>query len=215
VTGHTVIAVLLGGLFVLFVRLWSSAGRLRQETAQGIPVALVMFTAAMAGAVAGGWVAFRSGIFQPELPSFQVFTIGALMAGMLTLTRIGRTAAAVVLGVGWILYQFGAVMNDGFFQMVSRTIWSVTMVTGIFIITLIWEFLAQRGFRLGKALLVGPLLGGVYVAAVPVTLLNGVSSSGALRSMLLTLFLGIVIGDGVGIGVEIVEVGSNPKQRST
>jgi hypothetical protein len=120
-----------------------------------------------------------------------------------------------VLGVGWILYQFGGVMNDGFFRMVSHTIWSVTLVTGIFIITLIWEFLAQRGFRLGKALLVGPLLGGVYVAAVPVTLLHGVSSSGALRSMLLTLFLGIVIGDGVGIGVEIVEVGSNPKQQST
>ncbi len=212
--GPTVIALLLGGLFVLFVRLWSSAGRRRKETAQGIPVALVMFTAAMAGAVAGGWVAFRSGIFQPELQSFQVFTTGALMAGILTLTRIGRAAAAVVLGVGWILYQFGGVMNDGFFRMVSHTIWSVTLVTGIFIITLIWEFLAQRGFRLGKALLVGPLLGGVYVAAVPVTLLHGVSSSGALRSMLLTLFLGIVIGDGVGIGVEIVEVGSNPKHRS-
>jgi hypothetical protein len=174
-----------------------------------------MFTAAMAGAVAGGWVAFRASIFQPELPSFQVFTTGALMAGILTLTRIGRAPAAVVLGVGWILYQFGGVMNDGFFRMVSHTIWSVTLVTGIFIITLIWEFLAQRGFRLGKALLVGPLLGGVYVAAVPVTLLHGVSSSGVLSSMLLTLFLGIVIGDGVGIGVEIVEVGSNPKQRST
>jgi len=211
----TVIAVLIGVLFVLFVRLWSSAGRRRRETAQSIPVALAMFAAAMAGSLAGGWVAFRAGIFRPELPSFQVFTIGALMAGILTLTRIGRVSAAAVLGVGWILYQFGEVMDDGLFRIVSHTIWSVTMVTGIFIITLIWEFLARRGFRLGKALLAGPLLGGVYVAAIPVTLLEGVSSGSALRSMLLTLFLGIVIGDGVGIGVEIVEVGGNLKQQST
>ena len=210
-TSNTVIAVAVGGLFVLFVRAWGVDGGGRGETARRASRALTMFVAGMAGSVGAGWVAFRAGIFRSDLPSFQVFTTGALMAGVLVLTRVGRPSAARVFGIAWIVYQFGTATAERRSQLAAHMIWAVTMTAGVFIISWIWDLLLRRGVRLGKALLAGPLLGGVYLAAAPVTLLGGVSPNGALRSVLLTLLLGIVIGDGVGIGVELIETGTGAR----
>ena len=84
--------------------------------------------------------------------------------------------------------------------------WSVVLAIGILLIALIWDLLSRRGILIGKFLLSGPLLGGIYLAAAPVTFLQGISPHSVMRSLLLTFFLGIVIGDGVGLGVELVEL---------
>ncbi len=204
----TVIAVLIGGLFFLFVRTWTLGGRDPQGALREIPVAVVMFAAAMAGSVGAGWIAFRSGIFLPEMPSAQVFTTGALMAGVLTLTRIGKILPAMVLSAAWLLYQGGATLGgrNGMTGTAAHLAWSLVLVVGILLIAALWELLLQRGVHLGKCLLTGPLLGGVYLAAAPVTFLHSISPNTVMQSLLLTFFLGIVIGDGVGLGVELVEL---------
>ncbi len=204
----TVIAVLIGGLFFLFVRTWTTGGPESQGALREIPVAVVMFAAAMAGSVGAGWIAFRSGIFHSDLPSAQVFTTGALMAGILTLTRIGKILPAVILSAAWLLYQGGVALGgrNGMTGTAAHLAWSLVLVIGILIIAVLWELLVQRGIHLGKCLLTGPLLGGVYLAAAPATFLHSISPNTVMRSLLLTFFLGIVIGDGVGLGVELVEL---------
>ncbi len=202
----TVIAVLIGGLFFLFVRTWTLGVREQEGALLEIPLAVVMFAAAMAGSVGAGWIAFRAGIFRFDMPPAQVFTTGALMAGVLTLTRIGKVVPAVSLSAAWVLYQVGTVIRDDWSRVAMHATWSVVLAIGILLIALIWDLLSSRGVRLGKFLLSGPLLGGVYMAAAPVTFLKGISPDGVMRSLLLTFFLGIVIGDGVGLGVELVEL---------
>jgi hypothetical protein len=79
----------------------------------------------------------------------------------------------------------------------------------LILLALVYDALARQGFRIGKFVLMGPLLGGLYVAATPVTLLQGTTTVDAEHSMttlLLNCFLGIVIGDGVGLGAEIAEL---------
>ena len=202
----TVIAVLIGCLFFLFVRTWNLGSRDSRESLRGIPVALVMFAAAMAGSVGAGWIAFQAGIFRFDLPSAQVFTTGALMAGVLTLTRIGKIVPAVSLSAAWVLFQAGTVIRDSWFRIAMHATWSLVLAIGILLIALIWDLLARRGIPIGKFLLAGPLLGGIYTAAAPVTFLQGISPNSVMHSLLLTFFLGIVIGDGVGLGVELVEL---------
>jgi len=206
VNAATVIAVLIGGMFFVFVRTWTLGGSEPGDARREIPLALLMFAAAMAGSVGAGWIAFRTGIVRFDLPSAQVFTTGALMAGVLTLTRIGKIVPAVSLSAAWVLFQTGTVIRDGGFRVAIHATWSVVLAIGILLIAWIWELLAQRGVSLGKFLLTGPLLGGIYMAAAPVTFLGGISPNSVMRSLLLTFFLGIVIGDGVGLGVELVEL---------
>jgi hypothetical protein len=210
VSAATVIAVLIGGLFFLFVRTWNLNGRGPQPGLGEIPLALVMFAAAMAGSVGAGWIAFQAGIFRFDQPSAQVFTTGALMAGVLTLTRIGKIAPAVILSAAWVLFLAGTVTRDSWFRVFIQATWAVVLAIGILLIALIWELLARRGIRLGKFLLAGPLLGGIYMAASPVMFLQGISPNSVMRSLLLTFILGIVIGDGVGLGVELVELFRKP-----
>jgi hypothetical protein len=213
----TFIAILIGCLFFLFVRTWALNSRGSQAAFREIPYALVMFAAAMAGSVGGGWVAFRAGIFRPELPSAQVFTTGALMAGVLCLTRIGKIVPALILSLAWFLYQGGAVMEsrDSLSEIAAHLAWCLILVIGVFIITVLWELMMRRGIHLGKCLLAGPLLGGVYLAAAPVTFLGNISPNTVMQSMVLTFFLGIVIGDGVGLGVELVELVRTGMDRRT
>lgn len=205
----TVIAVLIGGLFFLFIRTWTLGGREAEQGTGEIPFALAMFAVAMAGSVGAGWIAFQAGIFRFDLPSAQVFTTGALMAGVLTLTRIGKIVPAVCLSAAWVLFQAGTVIRDSWFRIAMHAAWAVVLAIGILLIALIWDLLARRGVLLGKFLLSGPLLGGIYTAAAPVTFLQGISPNSVMRSLLLTFFLGIVIGDGVGLGVELVELFRN------
>ena len=81
-------------------------------------------------------------------------------------------------------------------------------------VALIFDRLAERNYRFGKFLLVGPLLGGVYLAATPVAGLGAHGPQAVLRSLLLNTLLGIVIGDGVGLGVELADLLPGLRRRT-
>lgn len=210
----TVIAVLIGGLFFIFVRTWTPGTVERPQARREIPLALLMFAAAMAGSVGAGWVVFQAGIFRFDMPSAQVFTTGALMAGVLALSRIGKVAPAFCLSLAWVLFQAGTVIRAGWARLVLHAAWALVLAVGILLIAWIWDLLARRGIPIFKFLISGPLLGGVYLAAAPVTFLQGMSPGSVMKTLLLTFILGIVIGDGVGLGVELVELfHSRPARR--
>jgi hypothetical protein len=170
---------------------------------------MAVFLAGTAGSVAVGAAAFRAEAFSPGHPFFQCVYIGALMAGVLALIRSGMTGRAVTVAVTYSVFQLGIAWSVGWSRALSTTVWSLVMCTGIVLLALIYDLLARGGFRLGKFVLMGPLLGGIYVAATPITLIEGVSLVAPQHSMttlLLNCFLGIVIGDGVGLGAEVAEL---------
>ncbi len=71
---------------------------------------------------------------------------------------------------------------------------------------LIYHLLARGGWRFGKFLLVGPLVGGVYLALAPLSELGEMNVFNAARLMTLRLALGTLIGAGVSIAVELAEL---------
>ena len=70
--------------------------------------------------------------------------------------------------------------------------------------------LAHRGIRIGKFLLVGPLLGGLYLGLTPLMDFQTMNALDPAQSWLFNAFLGVVIGDGVGAGFELTELLLDP-----
>lgn len=170
---------------------------------------LVLFLAGTVGSIGIGAAAFRGEAFSPGHPFFQCFYIGALMAGILALVRCGMTARGITVAAAFTVFQLGAAWNVAWSRAVATACWSLVLCTGLILLALVYDALARQGFRIGKFVLMGPLLGGLYIAATPVTLLQGTTTVDAEHSMttlLLNCFLGIVIGDGVGLGAEIAEL---------
>jgi hypothetical protein len=60
--------------------------------------------------------------------------------------------------------------------------------------------------RVGKFLLLGPALAGVYLAATPALTLWSVSTATVTRDLVANMFLGVVIGDGIGFGIEMIDL---------
>ena len=71
---------------------------------------------------------------------------------------------------------------------------------GLFLVALIFDLLARGGWRFGKFLVAGPLLGGVFLALAPITELATVNVHNAAGMLLFRLALGVLIGEGVGRG---------------
>lgn len=185
---------------------------------QGLSRALVIFLAGTAGSVAIGAAAFHAEAFSPGHPFFQCVSIGALMAGILALVRGGRIARGVTVALAFTVFQLGLAWSSTLYRAITILLWSLIICAGILIIAVIYDLLARRGFRIGKFVLMGPLLGGVYIAATPVTVLLGISPISPDNSMtmiLLNTFLGIVIGDGVGLGAEVAELLMDARTRET
>jgi hypothetical protein len=77
---------------------------------------------------------------------------------------------------------------------------------GMLVVAEIYDELARSGFRFGKFLVVGPLLGGVALAVAPIGHYEDLIVFDSLRPLLLQLFMGVVVGDGVGLGIELAEL---------
>ena len=163
---------------------------------------LERFLLGLLGAFSAGLLAFQWRTIDPQDPAFSCITVGALAAGILALLRSDRPLQAVGLAAAFALFRLGLVEAVGWVPACA----GIVLATGILVVGLIFDMLARRGVRFGKFLVVGPLIGGLFLAAAPLLEFHTLTSVGASHTLLQYAFLGVVLGDGVGLGVEIADL---------
>jgi hypothetical protein len=171
---------------------------------------LVRFLAGLAGSAGLGWIVFRGTVFHPAEISFQCITVGALTAGMLAAVRLSRHDLAVLLIVVFGMGRFGLAGSEGWLFAFSGFL----LAAGVYLSALIFDLLARKGLAFGKFLILGPLLGGIYVALVPLVQFYTLTSNEVVRALMIHLLLGLIIGDGAGLGVEIAELPHAAAERA-
>ena len=133
---------------------------------------------------------------------FQCLTASALLAGILALLRSDRQTQAGALAVAFALLRLGFAQSEGW----TVAIAGVMHTGGVYLIALIFDLLARRGILFGKFLVVGPLLGGLYLATMPLAGFFTVSGSQLMPHLMRHVFIGLLVGDAVGIGVEVADM---------
>jgi hypothetical protein len=175
-------------------------------TPPALSTILVRFWFGAAGSLAAGLIAFGRAVFDPEGTAFFCVSVGTLAAGVFALVRVSRAGQALALVVFFALLQR---LLGGWPAAAAGLVFGV----GALLVALIFDLLARRGFYFGKFLIAGPLLGGVFLAAAPIAEFNSLTSTGAVRTLMYYVFLGVLIGDGVGLGVEIADLGVTAAAR--
>lgn len=168
--------------------------------------ALLRFAAGAAASVLAGLAVFHGEAFRPSGPWFHCVTAGALAAGVLALVRIGRAGQGAGLAVAFTLVHLGYAWAQPWPQALAEAGWSVVVGAGVFLAALIFDALAAEGYRFGKFALMGPLVGGAFFSAAAVRLLAAGWSDDALGALIRHVFVGLIVGDAVGLGVELVEL---------
>ena len=163
---------------------------------------MLRFGAGLAGAVVVGLIVFRASMLFPGHPAFECLTAGGLAAGMLTLVRVGRRSHALLLALAFGLLRFALARE---IPLGSATA-GLLLGLGLFVVALIFDLLARGGWRFGKFLLVGPLVGGVYLALAPITEAAQMNVLNAATLLVFRMALGMLIGEGVALGVELAEL---------
>ncbi len=165
---------------------------------------MIRFWSGFAGGVLLGLVIFGQAVFRPDHPAFECVTVGALTAGMLTLARLEHRGQAIALVLGYTGLRIALAPMGRWSAAVS----GVLLVLGIFGVAFFYDLLARSGLRFGKFMIVGPLLGGIYLALAPITELERMNVLNAASLLTFRLGLGVVIGEGVALGVELAELAS-------
>ncbi len=168
--------------------------------------ALLRFALGTAASVLAGVALFRWGSFEPALPWFQCVTVGALLAAVLSVVRIQRHAQAASLVTAFVLVHLGYAWSLGWRRAVLECLSAAVVGGGAFVTSLIFDGLAKEGYRFGKFALLGPLVAGVFLSAAAVRLVGADAGEDALGSLVRFAFVGLIVGDAVGIGVELVEL---------
>ncbi len=156
----------------------------------------------LACAVGAGYLAFPGSMLRADSPVLEVIVLGALAAGILTLVRASCPGQALTLAILFGILRFAL---SGFVAW-REGIVGVLLGLGVFSVALVYDELSEMGFRFGKFLIVGPLIGGACLALVPLSELGSLTTHNLIRPMLLGFFTGLVAGDGAGLGVELAEV---------
>jgi hypothetical protein len=152
--------------------------------------------------MAVGLLVFRESAFDPAEPEFQCLTAGALTAGILSAVRVSRHDLAVVIVTVFGLSRVGLAESRGWLLAVSGFLFAA----GLYLASLVFDLLGRRGVRFGKFLILGPLMGGLYLALTPMVEFYDLTTNGVLRTLMSRVLMGLLIGDGVGFGVEVVEL---------
>lgn len=163
----------------------------------------------LASRLAGPFGAFRGmglAVLTGGRAPVQCVTVGALAAAVFALVRTGRPAGALGVVGGVASLVLGVFAPGGWPRAASRLLWWLIVGIGAFTVAAVYDRLAARGYRLGKCLVAGLLLGALYVAATPAALLGVPAGRPVLLEVLMNALLGIVIGDGVAFGVEMAEL---------
>jgi hypothetical protein len=163
---------------------------------------LARFWLGAAGAVAAGWLAFRDALFEPGGLQFQGLTIGALAAGVVTLVRVRHPGTAMAVATAYAVLTGALAPVPG----LRTGIAALLVGGGIVLSALVFHEVSRAGFRFGKFLVLGSLVGGVCVAVAPVAEFSGLALTHAAGRVVAWGVLGIVVGNGVGVGIEIAEL---------
>ena len=167
-----------------------------------VPQVILPFVSGSVGGVLLGLAVFRGRVFWPGHPAFEFITVGALVAAILTLVRQSREAQAfaVVLAFSGIRFAFSPGTRFG------AAVSGLLLGLGLYLVALIYDLLARAGWRFGKFLLIGPLVGGVFLAAAPISEADRMNVMNAASVLMFRLALGLLIGEGVAAGVELAEL---------
>jgi hypothetical protein len=157
------------------------------------------FSLGAAGGALAALAAFGRATFAPGEPAFESLTLALVAAALHALVRAGRGADAIVLVPAYGLLRLGL----GGWQ---AGLGALGLATGALVVAFVFDELARVGVRFGKFLIVGPLLGGACLAVAPFTMYSEIAFHDSLRPLMLQLFLGVVVGDGIGLGVELAEL---------
>lgn len=163
---------------------------------------LIRFGAGFAGSVLLGLAVFGGAVFRPAYPAFECVPLGALVAATLALVRTSFRGQAIVLMFGFGGLNLALTADPAWSTVAS----GILLVPGLFGVALIYDLLSRSGMRFGKFLLVGPLVGGVFLALAPITELDSMNVSNAASVITLRFALGVVIGEGATLGVELAEM---------
>ncbi|ANM30795.1 hypothetical protein ABI59_16250 [Acidobacteria bacterium Mor1] len=171
-------------------------------TAGGFVAFLVRFVAGWAGALLFGGMVFGRAVFQAGNPAFRCMMIGGLCAAIFAGTRSSnkRTALAVIAGYG--SWQFVLAREAGVQLQLTSSASQIALGLGIFLVALIYDALAVEGWRVGKFLVAGPALAGVYLALSPLKFFGGLPHS----PLQVDIALAFLIGNGVAFGIEMAEL---------
>jgi hypothetical protein len=164
----------------------------------------VRFLSGLAGSVLAGWVIFRWAVFDPGVPAFHCLTVGALVAGVLAAVRLSLHGVAVILVVVFGMGRLGLLGSMGWLYALS----GLVLAAGVYLIALIFDMLGKKGLVFGKFIIVGPLLAGIYLALVPMVEFHLLTSNGVLRVLIVQAAVGLLVGDGAALGIEIAELPS-------
>jgi len=156
-----------------------------------------------AAGIGAGFLAFRGDVFRIHAPQFQCVTLGVFVAALLALVRSSRIGFALMLACAFGLFRLGLVRSEGW--LVGTT--GLVQAGGLFLAALIFDLLARRGILFGKFLVFGPLVAGVFLAAAPMSHFHELTRSNALPVVIEQLFIGLVVGNGVGFGMELADLG--------
>jgi hypothetical protein len=170
---------------------------------------LIRFWFGLAGSLVAGMLLFRSAVVAPGTLAFQCVSVGAVTAGILSLVRISRHGYALVLIALFGVLRIGLVESRGWLVGISGFL----MAAGLYLAAIIFDLLGRRGIMFGKFLILGPLVGGLYLALAPMVEFHALTSNGVMRILLEHALLGVIIGDGVGLGVEVAELLGKAQER--
>ncbi len=181
--------------------------------AQSQPPVLLRFLAGSLGGVLAGAVVFRMAAFDPRAPAFQTVIASILASAIIVLVRVGRTGSATALGIAFGLMQVGLAYRLGWSVAWPAALAGVLLGGGTVTVAWIYRLLAERGLRFGKFLIMGPLFGGLLAAVSPLLAWDSIGIANGVRTVLFYCFVGIVIGDGVGLGLELAELRIRPDHQ--
>lgn len=154
------------------------------------------------GAVFGvGLVAFRSAVFVPDSPAFGCLAAGAAAAAILALLRSDRLHQALAVAAACVVVRLGFLESQGWAPVAAGAF----RVAGMVVACLIFDALARVGIRVGKFLVLGALLGGLYVALVPLAELGRLVASDLPATLFRHAMQGVIVGDAVGFGIEVAD----------
>lgn len=171
-----------------------------------VPATPLRWLAGSLGAVLAGWPLFRGNVLAPSHPAFQCVTVGGLLALIVALQRGGRAGAA--LGVVWVftVIQIGMHWNAGWPGLLVAPLAGLLLGLGAWITAYAYDLLARHGHLLGKFVFTSMMFGGVYFAVSPLSILLQAETLASFRYLVQNTIIGFIIGLGVGVAVEVVDL---------